>query len=874
MHMQISLAVNDTVYSVAVDPDRTLLSVLRDELGLTGAKYGCGDGKCGACTLLVDGKPAQACSITTGAAAGSHITTVEGLAQHGQLHALQVAFLEVGALQCGYCTPGMLMSAAALLAENPDPTDAQIIHALQDNLCRCGAYPRIVAGVRMAATWRREGSTPAVALELAAATAPVAVVETFEEGLLVAYPDPDVAAAEFGDNAPTPEQRPLTQIGPLVHIAEDGAIHVYVGKAEVGQNMRAEVAQLVAEALRVTPEQVTVIAGDTARVPYDVGTFGSRSTPVTGPQVLRAGAAMRDLLLDLAAAIWNVDSDDLRLEHGAVVHTATQRAATYGDLARDRRIVHIADPERPLAPPADWVVAGQPMRKIGGQAFVIGRHRFAADMTLPDMLVGKVLRPPAFRATLHALDSSAAQTMADVTVVHDGDFVGVTAPDELTATHAINAIRARWQTEMQVSQPELFDYLKASALERERQRTPDVPADGRIGPYFSAAGDTDAALAGADQTATERYTVDYIAHVPLEPRAALAQWHDGNLTVWTGTQRPFGVRAQLATEFGLDKAHVRVIVPETGAGYGGKHAGDAAIEAARLARAVGRPVRVVWTRQEEFTWAYFRPAALIEIASGVDAHGRLTALEMVNYNAGAAGIEPFYAIPNRRITYLPADPPLRQGAYRALAATANNFARESHIDGWAQQLGEDPLAFRRRHIDDARLRAVLEAAATAFGWETRKPDAHHGFGVACGADKGAYVAACAEVHVDPVTGTVQVLHVVEAFECGAIINPDNVRAQVEGAVIQGLGGALFERIRFANGRILNPDFAGYRVPRFADTPRIETVLLNRRDIPAVGAGETPIIAIAPAIANAIFQATGRRLRSMPLTPNGFPSGAA
>ncbi|MEI2776496.1 MAG: molybdopterin cofactor-binding domain-containing protein [Tetrasphaera sp.] len=209
------------------------------------------------------------------------------------------------------------------------------------------------------------------------------------------------------------------------------------------------------------------------------------------------------------------------------------------------------------------------------------------------------------------------------------------------------------------------------------------------------------------------------------------------------------MRDQLVTAFGLDKSQVRVIAPETGAGYGGKHAGDAAIEAARLAKAVGQPVRVVWTRAEEFTWAYFRPAGLIEIASGVDAQGQLTALEMVNYNSGAAGIEPLYAIPNRRITYLPADPPLRQGAYRALAATANNFARESHIDGWAHRLGEDPLAFRLRHITDPRLRAVLEAAAAAV-WLGRTYTGRNTTALAslCGSDKGSYVAACAEVCVD------------------------------------------------------------------------------------------------------------------------------
>ncbi len=358
-------------------------------------------------------------------------------------------------------------------------------------------------------------------------------------------------------------------------------------------------------------------------------------------------------------------------------------------------------------------------------------------------------------------------------------------------------------------------------------------------------------MAAAAQTAAEQYTVDYIAHAPLEPRAALAAWDDNRLTVWTGTQRPFGVQAELAAFFGLAPAQVRVIVPETGAGFGGKHAGDAAVEAARLAKAAGRPVKLVWTRAEEFTWAYFRPAGLIEIASAVDVQGRLTALEMINYNSGAAGIESLYEIPNQRITYLPADPPLRQGAYRALATTANHFARESHIDGWAQRLGEDPLAFRLRHLSDPRLRAVFEAAATAFGWDLRQPEAQHGFGIAGGSDKGSYVAACVEVAVDPITHALAVLRVVQAFECGAIINPDNVRAQVEGAIIQGLGGALCESVRFANGRILNPGFDGYRVPRFADLPHIETLLIDRRDIASVGAGETPMLAIAPAIANAI-----------------------
>jgi isoquinoline 1-oxidoreductase len=870
MATTISLHVNDEPRSCAVVPERSLLSVLRDDLGLTGTKYGCGDGKCGACTLLMDGQPVQACSITAGAAAGRHITTIEGVAHQGRLHALQAAFLATDALQCGYCTPGMIMSALALLAENANPSDDEIRHALQDNLCRCGAHPRILSAVHTAAQWLRTGATPTIAWQPEPAPGPEETVERFDEGLIVAYPDPDVDAAVFGELAPPASLRALTQIGPLVHIDEDGAISVYVGKAEVGQNMRASVAQLVAEELRVAPQQVTVIAADTARVPYDVGTFGSRSTPITGPQVLRAGAAMRTLLQDLAAAVWQVSQTELQLADGMVIHTVGDRRATFGELARDRRILRIADPEQPVTPPDAWTIAGQPMHKTDGPAFVTGHHRYTPDVALPGMLIGKILRPPAFHATLEELDTRAIAGLVDVTVVRENDFVGVVAPDEATATQAVNAIQARWKTELQVSQPELFDYLKSSALERESQRAPNTPADGWRGPYFSVVGDVAAAMATAPQTLVEQYTVDYIAHVPLEPRAALAQWrNDGSVTVWTGTQRPFGVQQELMNRFGLSAEQVRVIVPETGAGYGGKHAGDAALEAARLARAVNRPVKIVWTRQEEFTWAYFRPAGLIELASSVDAQGQLTALEMTNYNSGVVSLETLYQIPNRRLTFLPADAPLREGAYRALAGTANHFARESHIDGWAQRLGEDPLTFRLRHLSDPRQIAVLEAAAAAFGWGARTPPAHHGFGIACGADKGAYVAACVEVAVDPASDAVAVLHVVEAYECGALINPDNVRAQVEGAIIQGLGGALFESVRFANGRILNPDLSGYRVPRFGDLPRIDTVLLDRKDLASVGAGETPILVIAPATANAIFQATGRRIRTMPMAPDGF-----
>jgi isoquinoline 1-oxidoreductase len=349
----------------------------------------------------------------------------------------------------------------------------------------------------------------------------------------------------------------------------------------------------------------------------------------------------------------------------------------------------------------------------------------------------------------------------------------------------------------------------------------------------------------------------------------VASWEGDKLTVWTGSQRPFGVRAELAKAFGIDEKNIRVIVPDTGAGYGGKHTGEAAIEAARLAKGAGKPVKLVWTREEEFTWAYFRPAGVIDINAGVRDDGTITAWECHNYNSGGSGIRSPYEIPNQKSEAHGSDSPLRQGSYRALASTANHFARESHMDDLAAMLKMNPLEFRLKNLKDSRLRAVLEAAAESIGWKTAKGGIGHGFGLAAGAEKGSHLATCVEILADKATGSVKVIRAVSAFDCGAIVNPNHLKNQVEGALVMGLGGALFEAIEFENGMITNPRLSDYRVPRFSDIPKIEVILIDRKDVASAGAGETPIIGIAPAIGNAIFNATNIRLRSMPMVPNGL-----
>lgn len=644
-----------------------------------------------------------------------------------------------------------------------------------------------------------------------------------------------------------------------LHIGPHGEITVYTGKVEVGQNIRTSLAQQVAEELRVPVEAVSLVMGDTALTPFDLGTFGSRSTPQMGTQLRRVAATARQLLIELAAQRWSVAPETLRAADGFVTEIQGSRRIAYAELAAGQALTKAVLADPPLESPTQWSVAGQPVPKRDGVAFVTGRHRYTTDLLLPGMLYGRILRPPAFGAVLESLDDAAARSLPGVIVVRDGDFVGVVAPTPEQAEQALRALQATWKQVPQPSRQTLFGDLRRSAATAEQ-------LDGQGIQHVQ--GQPQAMRASLPELFQATYTVDYIAHAPLEPRAAVAQWDNGRLTVWTGTQRPFAVRDELAAAFHLPTSAVRVIVPDTGSAYGGKHTGEAAIEAARLAQVARRPVKLIWTREEEFTWAYFRPSGVIDVTAGVDAAGRVILWEFDNYNSGTAAIATPYVIPHQRIAFHPARAPLRQGSYRALAATANHFARESAMDELARRLKRDPLAFRLEHLEDERLKQVFQAAAQAFGWSHRQRTAGVGFGIAGGIEKGGRVATCAEVFVDPQQKTVAVRRLVTAFECGAIVNPDGLRNQIEGAMVQGLGGALFEAVDFADGRILTNRFSRYRVPRFRDVPALAVVLVNRPDQPPAGAGETPIVGVAPAIANAIADAVGVRLRHLPLIPSG------
>jgi CO/xanthine dehydrogenase Mo-binding subunit len=677
-------------------------------------------------------------------------------------------------------------------------------------------------------------------------------------GFVVVVTVPRAAAQESGR---TGRGRTESDIAAWLRIDGEGHVTAYTGKVEIGQNIRTSLAQAVADELRLPIGAITLVMADTDRTPYDAGTFGSQTTPRMSRQLSRAAATAREMLVQRAARQWQLDPQGLAVADGRVT-AAGGRSATYGELTHGAALTGVVADDAAVVPADKWSVRGAPAKKVDGRSFVTGRHEYAGDVHRPGMLHGRIVRPASIGASLVSIDDGPARAMRGVTMVRDGEFIGLVAPDERKAVSALRALRAEWRPRGgQPSSQDIYEHLKKSSGDAGGSERGSAPY---------AAGDVARARTAGSRHFDATYHIPYIAHVPLEPRTAVAEWTDDRLTVWTGTQRPFGVRSDLASAFRIPEDRVRVIVPDMGSGYGGKHTGEVAIEAAKLAKAVRQPVKLVWTRAEEFTWAYFRPAGVIDIRASADDTGRVIAWEFDNWNSGAAGIRTPYDVPNQRIAFHPSDSPLRQGSYRGLAATANHYAREMHMDEIARALEVDPVEFRLRHLKDDRLRAVLAAAAKKASWPPAAGGAR-AWGIACGTEKGSYVATAAEL--SKTADGFKVARLIVAFECGAIVNPDGLENQVEGAVVQGLGGALFEMIDFRDGVILNGTMAQYRVPRFKDVPPIEVVLLNRTDLPSAGAGETPIVCVAPAIGSAA-RAFGRVGPALPVSLSPAASNAA
>ncbi len=890
---EISFTVNGL--AATVPADITLLAALRERLGLTGAKPGCGEGACGACTVLVDGEPVRSCQRDAGSVAGHSVTTIEGLRGAGSgLHPVQQAFAAESASQCGYCTPGMVLTAVALLDGNSDPSDGAIDAAMASQICRCGTYPRIRRAIHaVLARGDDPPEPPAVLARGDDPPEPPAVPALGDES---ADEPAEADGDRWGPPMPgEPRFRPArpwdltdpaerdwfgllgdglvvvlpppsgpgawsTATSAWLHISPSGQVTAFTGKVDVGQDNRTALRLLVAEELGVPLGSVRLAMGDTDLCPYDMGTFGSRSMPDAG-QVLRRTAACARTLLTPA------DSQHPMSQYLISQHLISQQ------LAGERRVEIVAG-EPALTDPATWHTAGRPHLPPGARAAVTGARRFGSDLSHPGLWHGAVLRPPAPGATLRALDTTAAAARPDVTVVSTADLTGVVAPGQAEARAALAdlAAGAAWDVPAAPSDHEIAGFLR----EHPTQGT----QTGRWGgPFLHQEGSAATALESAAIRCEATYTAAYIAPAALETRVAVAEWDEPGpgrrprVTVWTGTQTPFAVRAQVAEELGIGQPDVRIIVPATGGAFGGKHAGGIAAEAALLAREARRPVKVHWSRAEEFTAGTLRPAAVIDVAAGLGADGSISGWTFTNINSGAPGIWSPYRIADQRLEYQPAASPLPQASYRALAATANTFARESMVDELAQLAGRDPVEFRLANLADERLAAVLRAVAGHIGWEpatgqqTTGPGSGLGVGIACGLEKDGRVVTAAQVVLGP-GRQVQVTALVTGYECGTIVNPATVTRQIEGATVMAFGGAMFEAIRFTGGVITNGSFSAYRVPRLADIPPVEVLLLDRPDLPSAGAGETPMIAVAPAIGNAIYAATGRRLRALPLTDDG------
>ena len=682
-------------------------------------------------------------------------------------------------------------------------------------------------------------------------------VKALGGGVLVLVSLP-AAGPGCGSDAAAQQRAYPTDVNAYLHIAEDGKVTLFSGKIEMGQGVMTSLAQEAAEDLGVAVGAITVVMGDTSSCPWDAGTWGSMTTRFFGPAVRAAAAQARLILTDLAARRLAVPRAQLSVEDGVVFVTANRRRrVTFGELARGQRITHTVDERAVLRSVREYTKMGRSPKRLDGPEKVTGAAKYAGDIRLPGMLYARIVRPPAHGATPRRLDTSAAEAVPGVTVVNRDGLVAVLAPDWETADRAHRLVRAEWDVPAPPFDSEsVFDHLVAGAT---APRTGD------------AAGDVDAGRSRSARTFDVTYRHPYVAHAPVEPHTALAEVRDGRATVWASTQSPFGLQPQIARALGVRPEDVRVVTPYVGGGFGGKAACPAAVEAARLAQAAGRPVQVALTRAEEFFYDAFDPAAVVRIVSGVDAGGRITLWDYSVYGAGARGTEVFYDVPDKRVQVFGGGPGYHlfgTGPWRAPGANMNRFAAEQQIDAMAAAAGMDPLEFHLRNTRDPRMLSVLRAVGQAAGWQPGVAPRRtgRGRGLACGIDAGTYVAHVAEVGVDRGTGAIQVERVVCAQEMGIVVNPDGARMQIEGCITMGLGYALREEVRFEGGRIVETSFGTYALPRFSWVPRIETVLVPNDELAPQGGGEPAIICMGGVIANALYDATGVRVLRMPMTP--------
>jgi isoquinoline 1-oxidoreductase len=674
---------------------------------------------------------------------------------------------------------------------------------------------------------------------------------------------PDLGAQESEAAFPiTVKVRPKDAVdfNAFLRIGEDGRVTGFTGKIEMGQGPFTSLPMMLAEELDVSLDDVDIVMGDTDLCPYDQGTWGSLTTRAFGQQWRAAAAEARSVLLELASEALQVPVAQLTVHAGVVSDLKDpSRRITYGQLTKGKRIERQLTVSPGLKQPSEFKVMGKPVLRRDAREKVTGQAKYAGDIRLPGMLYASVLRPPAHGAKLLRVDASALVGDPSILFVQEPGLVAVLHELPDVAEEALGRLRAEFApSPSPLDNRNIYDHLEHADLKAK---------------VVTQAGHLDAGRARAVKEVATTYLNAYVAHAAMETHTALARFEAGKMTVWASTQNPFGARAEIAEVLGLPVPQVRVITPFVGGGFGGKSFNLEAVEAARLAKATGRPVQVSWTREEEFFNDTFRPAAVVKVQSGIDQAGRIAFWDYQVRFAGDRGSDLLYDVADHRISAVggfngpPGYHPFPVGAWRAPGCNTNAFARESHIDQLAKLAGADPIEFRLRHLTNPRARRVLAAVAEEWGWRPAPPGSGRGLGVAIGLDTGTYVATIAEVAVDAKSGKIAVKRVLCVQEMGLVVNPAGAKLQMEGCITMGLGYALTEEIRFQAGKLLDTNFDTYDIPRFSWLPKIETVILDATDSPPQGGGEPAIIVMGAVLANAVHDATGARLLELPMTPD-------
>ena len=710
-------------------------------------------------------------------------------------------------------------------------------------------------------------------------------------GLMVSFA---IAHAQTSSAAEASIGRKISksEVDGFIAIAKNGHVTLYVGKVDMGTGVRTALGQIAADELDIPMDRLTVICGDTKLTPDQGQTVGSQTIELAGPEVRLAAATARQTLLALASKQLRVPVELLSTENGEVRSTSGNQKVRYAALIGDRNFSVPVDKNVRTKNPADYRLVGKSVSRVDIRDKVSAAYSYVQDVRVPGMLHGRVIHPTAIGAHVEGVDESSVQHIPGIVkVVRISDFVGVVALTEWGAIRATQALKVTWTGGGGLPGNEgLYEAVRNSPRAKEE--------------VAKKTGDVDGALKTAAQSLKATYQFPMQTHGSLGPSCAVADVRQDQATIWSATQGPYELREQLAQMLGLDQEKVRVVYHEGSGSYGRNGAEDAASDAAILSRAIGKPVRVQWMRHDEHGWDPKGPPCIIDLEGGLDADGNIVAWHsefwMLNripgsvpmLGASLAGLPqpdgflepggvqgnavPLYEIPNVRVLlHRLSQPIIRSSPIRSPGKVQNMFANECFMDELAAAAGADPLEFRLRTLSDKRGRAVLNKAAEIAGWtprpsrRDRTAPVAEGRGLAYigyGDGRRARVAAIADVTVDRNSGEIRVRRVVVVHDCGLIINPDGVKNQVEGSVIQTLSRTLKEELIFDRDRVTSTDWLSYPILTFPDIPEVEVHLIDQPNEPAVGAGE-PTASIIPAmVGNAVFDAIGVRLRTAPFTP--------